>query len=145
MTGGIPATEQERVVVAKTVYGEARGEGPEGQAAVAWVIRNRVARRTPTGGPFWWGADLIAVCRKPYQFSCWLASDPNRPKLDALALTDPTYLACRVVVDRVCDGRESDPTGGATNYYATDIPVPPWAANRTPSARIGHHVFFVIL
>lgn len=139
----IDASEAARVVVAKTVYGEARGEGADGQAAVAWVIRNRTCRRTKTGGPYWWGGDLISVCRKPYQFSCWLASDPNRAKLDGLALTDPTYLVCRAAVDRVFDGQESDPTNGATSYYATDIPAPKWAANRAPSAHIGHHIFFV--
>ena len=32
-------------IMAKTLYGEARGEGKEGQIAVANVIKNRVKKR----------------------------------------------------------------------------------------------------
>lgn len=35
-------TEKDRDVLARTLWGEARGEGLAGQIAVAWTIRNRV-------------------------------------------------------------------------------------------------------
>ncbi|CAF3868537.1 unnamed protein product [Rotaria magnacalcarata] len=38
-----PQSLNEIDVVTRTVYGEARGESKDGQAAVAWVIRNRAA------------------------------------------------------------------------------------------------------
>lgn len=50
--------------------------------AVANVIMNRVNR----GG--WYGASIKDVVLKPYQFSCWNATDPNRAKIDALTEAD---------------------------------------------------------
>ncbi|CAF1547856.1 unnamed protein product, partial [Rotaria sordida] len=38
-----PQSLDEVDVLTRTVYGEARGESEDGQAAVAWVIMNRVA------------------------------------------------------------------------------------------------------
>lgn len=102
-----------RDAVIRTVYGEARGEGSEGQAAVAWVIRNRASR------PAWWGSTLYGVCHRPYQFSCWNASDPNAALLANLAENDPDYLRIGVVVDLVLSGATPDPTGEATHYKVT--------------------------
>lgn len=62
--------------LAKTIYGEARGENIETMLAVAWVIRNRV------NGPDWMGNDYRSVVLKPYQFSCWNEGDPNRKKCE---------------------------------------------------------------
>ena len=38
----------------------------------------------------------------------------------------------------------TDPTHGATHYYnpASVIAMPAWAAGVTPTAKIGHHVFY---
>ena len=36
------ASEKDRDILARTLWGEARGEGLDGQIAVAWTIRNRV-------------------------------------------------------------------------------------------------------
>jgi len=38
----MPVTEKDRDVLARTPWGEARGESTAGQVAVAWTIRNRV-------------------------------------------------------------------------------------------------------
>ena len=49
-------------IIAKTLYGEARGEGYDGMLAVATVIYNRAKH----------DKDLfVKVCLKPKQFSCW--------------------------------------------------------------------------
>ena len=34
-------SENDKFVMAQTIWGEARGEGSQGQKAVAWVIKNR--------------------------------------------------------------------------------------------------------
>ena len=36
------ATDKDQDILARTLWGEARGEGVAGQIAVAWSIRNRV-------------------------------------------------------------------------------------------------------
>jgi spore germination cell wall hydrolase CwlJ-like protein len=41
-----PQTLDKVDVLTCTVYGEARGESEDGQAAVAWVIQNRVCKRS---------------------------------------------------------------------------------------------------
>ncbi|HJR27754.1 MAG TPA: cell wall hydrolase, partial [Pseudomonas sp.] len=68
------ATEKDRDVLARTLWGEARGEGLPGQIAVAWAIRNRVNDGKARS---WWGEGYAGVCQAPYQFSCWNKSDPN--------------------------------------------------------------------
>ncbi|AZD06253.1 Cell wall hydrolase [Pseudomonas chlororaphis] len=72
------ATEKDRDLLARTLWGEARGEGLAGQIAVAWTIRNRV---NDGKAKSWWGEGYAGVCQAPYQFSCWNKNDPNYPFL----------------------------------------------------------------
>ena len=74
----MPVTEKDRDILARTLWGEARGEGPAGQVAVAWTIRNRVFDGKTNS---WWGEGYAGVCQKPYQFSCRNKNDPNYPYL----------------------------------------------------------------
>ena len=67
-------TEKDRDILARTLWGEARGESLAGQIAVAWTIRNRVNDGKDKS---WWGEGYAGVCQKPYQFSCWNRNDPN--------------------------------------------------------------------
>ncbi|MFA7431531.1 MAG: cell wall hydrolase [Rhodospirillaceae bacterium] len=128
-------------VLARTLYGEARGESLAGKEAVACVILNRVARAQERGGAYWWGRDVVGVCLKPWQFSCWNPTDPNRAKL--LAVTDATraFRACRSVAERAVAGMVEDKTGGATHYHTRTV-TPAWSRGRAPSAVIGGHLFF---
>jgi len=123
--------------IAQTIYGEARGEPHEGQVAVAWVIVNRQRLH-----PRWHRKSLAAICKAPYQFSCWNAGDPNRAKIEDVALNDHTFAVCVHIAVDVLTGRSIDSTYGATHYYAATTPAPRWAVGKTPSARIGHHLFF---
>jgi hypothetical protein len=130
-------------ILARTMYGEARGEGAAGMAAVGHVVFNRVDARS------WWGRDVVGVCHKPWQFSCWNANDPNRARLLAVGGADPTFRsACDIaaaLTQAQAAGQRSrdDPTGGATHYYAPRVVARPrWAADLQPCARIGGHDFF---
>ncbi|VVO24210.1 hypothetical protein PS723_04459 [Pseudomonas fluorescens] len=67
-------TEKNRDILARTLWGEARGEGLAGQIAVAWTIRNRV---NDGKAKSWWGEGYAGVCLKAWQFSCWNKNDPN--------------------------------------------------------------------
>lgn len=121
-------------VMAQTVWGEARGEGPLGRAAVAWVILNRVR-------DFRWRSTIEGVCLQPWQFSCWNGGDANRPLLDGLTIHDRGFKASLVAAAACLTGEIADPTGGATHYHHKAL-SPRWARGRTPSARIGAHVFY---
>lgn len=124
-----------RDTVIRTVWGEARGEGYVGRAAVAWVIRNRVDRYPGA----WWGKTYQDVCLHPWQFSCWkLETD----KLAALSTDDPLYGAIGEIVDHVFDDRPlRDPTVGCCFYKVTGTSST-WGKGIDATVVIGHHSFY---
>lgn len=135
-----------RLVVALTVWGEARGESSDGRTAVAWVIKTRSARRRQT-----WQA----VCLQQWQFSCWWEESANRRSVYARAYAlvtgatpepgDATWLETAALVHRVILGTQPDPTGGADHYLTTALyqspACPRWARHMTVGAVIGRHTF----
>ena len=133
--------EKDRDILARTLWGEARGEGVAGQIAVAWTIRNRVNDGKTKS---WWGEGYAGVCLKSWQFSCWNRNDPNYPYLSGAKQIPAAQLAQALkAADLVMSGGVKDPTGGATHYYATTMPKPPtWAKSAKETLRLGHHVFF---
>ena len=62
-------TEQGRDVLARTLWGEARGEGLAGMVAVAWTIRNRVDDATDVEAAALkaWKKYRVALSRVPDQ------------------------------------------------------------------------------
>lgn len=151
MTDPIPYDELDLEVAAKTLWGEARGEGREGMVAVAWVIRNRCTRpgyaHELPGGVDRTGqvGAASAVCLFPWQFSCWNKNDPNEPLLEKL--TPDQYADQYGIVNDVFNGLVDDPTNGADLYYAPDAMVPTgavpyWASRAKNVATIGSQIFF---
>lgn len=124
-------------IVAKTLYGEARGEIDQGRQAVANVIANRV--NSPVS---WWGKTFRTVCLTPYQFSCWLPSDPNRAIIVAATDADAIYQQCLTIANLAIDGKLDDITNGADSYLRTGTDAP-WSRTLTPVAVIGHHSFYI--
>jgi len=137
----MPITEKDRDILARTIWGEARGESTPGKVAVACTIRNRVLDGKDKS---WWGEGYAGVCQARYQFSCWNKTDPNYPFLIGVKEIPFRELAqCRVVADQVIDGRVPDPTNGATHYYAIAMKTPPvWSMKAKQTLRLGGHVFF---
>lgn len=130
---GYDMTEDQADYMARTIYGEARGEGTRGMQAVGNVIMNRVK----AGG--WYGASIKDVVLKPYQFSCWNEGDPNRTII--LNATAAQLSSARNIAAKIIDGTLSDITGGATHYHAKSI-TPYWAKTLTKTATIGNHIFY---
>lgn len=127
-------------VLARTLWGEARGEGTAGMQAVACVILNRVRVAEARGG-YWWGNNIIQVCQKAYQFSCWNRSDPNFQKLQAVDAHDPYFSVALRIARQAIDGQLEDATDGATHYHAAGA-EPYWALRQKPIAVIGRHIFY---
>lgn len=132
--------------LAKTLWGEARGEPDQGKVAVAWVIRNRASRPRFAGPLLGKEGAAAQVCRAPYQFSCWNEDDPNRPYLMTL---DPShYTLERTIAEGVLTGTLSDPTQGADHYHTIAAPgwapawPPGWSRSMKEVARWGGHVFY---
>lgn len=128
-------------VMARTLFGEARGEPWEGKIAVAHVILNR-AKKNGYGGP-----TIHGVCKKKWAFSCWNANDPMLPKLmnaDVEKLQD----CIRAALDAIT-GKEPDPTKGANHYLNPEVTrkirhgsLPEWADETKITAKLGLHWFY---
>lgn len=143
-------TETDLTTLALTIWAEARGEGLDGQRAVAWVIRNRWEH------PGWWSRQrgdgipddtLTAVCRDPCQFSCWNPSDPNYHRLFVSATRDRRdYALARNVGEEVLAAPpEADITGGADHYCTKAVARHTrWARGRKPCVVVGNHQFYRI-
>src|ERR1019366_3489695 len=102
--------------LARTLYGEACGEGEAGMVAVASVILNRIALSEPLGGRHWYGFDIRSVCRAIGQFSCWLPVNRNRSKLLEIDDRNPEFrLALAIAADAIA-GRIEDTTYSATSF-----------------------------
>jgi len=118
--------------LARTIWGEARGEPQQGKVAVAWVVLNRAAGKKKLG----------EVCRAKWQFSCWNPDDPNRAKMANVTLADPVYRDCMLAALSVVQGRAGpDPTEGSKHYHTKDV-TPYWSRGKVPVCQIGAHLFF---
>ena len=133
--------ELEIDTLARTIWGEARGEGQTGMEAVANVVLNRVQVAEENGSKFWWGNDIITVCQKPYQFSCWNRSDPSFKKLQAVTEDNLYFVSSLRIARRAVIGQLEDHTKGATHYHA-DYVSPYWAKGEEPTITIGRHIFY---
>ena len=127
---------QEVDVVARTIWGEARGEGERGMHAVANVIINRAKK----GG--WWGNTPVEVCLKPQQFSAWNRNDPNFDLARKVTAQDPVFRLALEIAGRAIAGTLPDITGGATHYFNPEVVMPSWASALNYIADIGKHRFY---
>lgn len=130
-------------VLARTLWGEGRSEGQRGMEAIASVVLNRVAVADERGG-YWWGKDIVSVCQKPYQFSCWNRSDPNYKKLLAVTDKDVYFATALRIARRAVAGTLPDSAYGATHYHTKAV-APFWAEGADPVAIIGAHIFYRLI
>ncbi len=129
-------------IMAKTIYGEARGEyfnkngGLKSLEAVGHVIMNRSLGMS---------RPVSSVCLQPWQFSCWNKTDPNRKVIENVTFDDPIYRICFVIAKRIICDELADITKGATHYYSSALAnTPYWARGKKPTLKIGKHLFFKI-
>jgi len=127
--------EKDIDLLARTAWGEARGEGVRGMQAVMNVIMNRAKQ----GG--WWGDSIETVVKKRLQFSAWNENDPNRERMLTVNESDPWFRAALDLAKIAVRGELADITGGATHYHTTSI-NPTWADASKVTAQIGNHVFY---
>lgn len=131
------APDETRDILARTLWGEARGETISGIRAVAAVVLNRASR----GPRYWWGGTISQVCLMPYQFSCWNADDPNLHQLQAVTDADAQFRACLTIADLAIAGKLSEVSLHATHYH-TRFVHPSWAQGKLPCAETRGHLFY---
>jgi len=145
--GTMIVTVEDVDTLARTLWGEARGEPRDGKIAIAWVILNRYWQE------FHGAQTITEVCRAPWQFSCWNADDPNHAQLLLANDATPGFQECMQIANLVArpdsnQAQPPDPTNGATHYHTIGRPSwaktwpPSWVLDHAPSARIGQHLFY---
>ncbi|MDR0406967.1 MAG: cell wall hydrolase [Holosporales bacterium] len=126
-------------ILARTVYGEARGEfaktGIAALIAVANVIFNRGQRKT------FWGGSIRDICLQPQQFSCWNVQDPNYILIKKIMRGEMLFDLCWDIAQNVLKEKWPDLTKGADHYHALSV-APFWALGKKPLLTLGHHVFY---
>jgi len=130
--------DAEILTLARTLYGEARGEPREGIEAVANVILNRVmSNRYPN--------TIAKVCLQRLQFSCWNDDDPNRKIIAKLMPGDnPVFDMVLQIATRAVLGGLPALVIGVLHYHAKQV-RPSWVKNSpgaTLMATIGSHLFW---
>ena len=133
-------TDKSIDILSRTIYGEARGESLKGMEAIASVVLNRVIF-SQKKGKYWWGNDVVEVCKKPWQFSCWNENDPNSGLVKRVDEKDEIFCICKRIASRAINGMLEDATNGATHYHTKKI-TPAWSIGKIPCASIGSHVFY---
>ena len=128
-------TGEDLWAIYQTVWGEARGENFRGKLGVAHVILNRAKHVDQ------WPNTEFQVVHQPWQFSAWNEGNPNKEAMEELPFDDLNKECMEATLLAVGDP-SSDPTGGATHYFASYIDTPSWADNLLETARIGTHIFF---
>lgn len=111
-------------LLARLIYGEARGESYTGQVAVGAVVLNRVKSSS-------FPNTISGVIYQPYAFTAVSDGQVN--------LT-PNATAIKAAKEAM---NGWDPTGGAIYYYNPSTATSAWIYSRETTITIGNHVFAV--
>lgn len=135
--------QEEVVLLAQCIFGEARNQSYETMLAVGCVVRNRVMSedfpRILGGGT--WKRALLTL----RQFSCFDERDPNRKKLmNPLNYeSERTWKECYLAADDIMNNKVADNTNSADHYYSTNIKKAPlWAKEKYFTIQHGNLKFY---
>lgn len=126
-------------IMARTIYGEARGEKSDNALkAIAHVILNRTKDKEKK-----WDSCPIKVSQQKYQFSCWNRNDPNYKLITRVTLKNKSFRrAYKAALQAL---KSKDITNGANHYHSVFMKrKPKWAKSKKMIAltRIGNHKFY---
>ena len=111
-------------LLARLIYGEARGESYTGQVAVGAVVMNRVKSSS-------FPNTVSGVIYQPYAFTAVSDGQIN------MTPSSTAYEAAKAAMNGW------DPTGGAIYYYNPSTATSAWIYSRKTTVTIGNHVFAV--
>ncbi len=130
-------SERDVDILARTIYGEARGElfryGIASLVAIANVVLNRFTKN--------FASTIADVCLAPYQFSCWNEHDVNYNKIKNVTTDCCVFRTCKEVAVNVLSGKWPDLTDGCDHYHHKAV-KPAWAMYLEPKRVFGSHYFY---
>lgn len=134
--------------MAKNIYFEARGEGIQGQKAVALVTMNRVNnRRYPDTV-----CEVVtqkAKLRNTKKIVCAFSWACEKNKIVPVLKRDGSenheaiaqFETSTKIAVQAINGDLKDITRGATHFHNPTLAQPNWAAGEKPTLRMGNHEF----
>jgi uncharacterized protein (TIGR02594 family) len=121
------SSNDDEIILAKTLYGEIRGGDDAQIRNVANVVLNRFLTGYRSGG------SIAGTCLSPKQFSCWNLGTQARSELDQLpnqgnSVLDSLVVVARDVIEtRLTQGLTNNlPLQGARHYHNLKV-SPDWA------------------
>ncbi|MBI4479423.1 MAG: cell wall hydrolase [Acidobacteria bacterium] len=136
-------------LLAMCLFGEARGESEEARRAIAQVILNRARHPHKVFGSRAGAGleeNLRRVILKPQQFSCFLESDPNYPKiLHPLDYEPPAvWQRCLDAAQQALAtaGEPDALTLNSDHYFDDSLQPPSWADPAKQTVLIGRLRFY---
>ena len=147
--GGLPVNSTDLDTLARTIWGEARGEGIRGMQGVANVIMNRYALAQASATyARQFGKTVAEICKKPMQFSAWNPGEPNRAKMLAVTKNDMQFVQALTLAKMALQHTLVDVTGGADHYLNVAETrkmrggsLPSWAKLDKKTAAVGAHTY----
>ena len=130
-------TAQQADCLAEVMYYEARGEGIEGEKAVAEVVLQRTHERDYPSTVCGVAYDGVQPDRRDCQFSFACDATLRRPR-EGYAWQRVRQLAEKILIGAV---RLPGRTGHAVAYHNVDV-TPAWSQTMLKTAQIGNHVFY---
>lgn len=117
-------TDSEQALLARMLFGEARDCSELEKVAIAYTAINRA-----NDGKKWNGETINEAILKPYQYSCFNNSDPNKEKLmDPEKYDGKSFQECLTIAQRILKGEYKQYNKGATHYFNPEIvKKPKWA------------------
>lgn len=131
------SNDNDEVLLARMIFGEARGESEQGRIAVAYSAVNRLQNQRR------FGRNLHEVILRRSQYTCFNQGNANRIQLmDPLRYDAARFRQCLQTARNVLGRRAADPTSGANHYFNPNHANPSWADRMILTARIGNHNFY---
>lgn len=130
--------EENKLALARVIFGEARGELVEAQMAVGHVVLNRLQ-----SGRF--AKNIAGVIYQHRQFSSMNSGDPScliAHSIDFFEDNNKIAASIYKISSDLMDRKLSDNTKNATFFYNGHISSPKWSKNKIPTFQSGNLIFF---
>lgn len=118
--------------LARLAWAENRSNGYCGMLSIASVVINRMQEN-----PKIFGATITQVVNKPYQFSVFGRTDPNRRKMAKVSDDDDEFVTAMLAAIAAVSGLDN--SAGALYFYSGAAPY--WAHGMVVTTKMYGHVF----